>query len=132
MIDSDEIWIGIVNIDGKITDKPLLYFKNVLGKFHPHNYVLEWDFLHQTHQIHPGLFFKNDCVYFCSYRREDVCSFISGLKASYCMTFRKMKSFFGSNSGEYSANSSIHYESLMKPEKIKDDEDDEDEEFIPF
>lgn len=130
MNDADEIWVGAVKIDGNITDKPLLYFKNALGDFHPDKSLLEWDFLHKKHQIHPGLFYKNDCVYFCSFRREDVCSFISGLRASYCMTFRGMKTFFGMNSGEYSTNSSIYYESLMKPEKPEDDDDDEDD--IPF
>lgn len=128
MNDADEIWVGAVKADGNITKNPLLFVKNFNNKFqlgtHP-----EWAFLNSL-QMYPGLFFPQqlECVYFCSFRREDVCSFIAGAQAAYCITFRKMRNFFGINSGENCRNSSICYNTLMRPEESAQKESDEESE----
>jgi len=132
MNDANEIWVGAVKSDGKITKNPLLFVKknNIFysDDILSDDILSEWAFLNSHRPYYPGLFFPSslDCVYFCSFRREDVCSFICGVESAYCMIFHNMKKFFGNNSGEYSRNSSIFYETMMKPELKLEEENNDD------
>lgn len=126
MNEADQIWVGAVRKDGKITKKPLLFVKK-LKSFQSEVIDPDWSFLNSL-PIWPGMQYPSnlECVYFSSYRREDVCAFICGAEAAYCITFHNLKSFFGSNSGEYSRNSGIGYEMIMKPEVLVSQEPEDE------
>lgn len=128
-----ELWVGAIHKNGAITEKPLLYVKEEGRTAYSYAYNEDikpiWYCL-DDHVKFPGIRYPQnlECVIMCSERREDICSFIQGIKASYCMIFHGMKRFFGGmNSGEYSSNSGISYECIMRMLEPKKEEEDEEE-----